>query len=317
MKAPDKDASVTHSSTSPIRRRLSLLSAHLVVALIALVVIGGATRVMEAGLACPDWPLCYGTFLPGRQMNLQVFLEWFHRLDAFVVGIALLVMAVTSVIWRHVLPRWLPWLSGALVLMVALQGVLGALTVLRLLESSVVTAHMLLALTLVALLSSLTQLLRQNQSVPAPVWWRVGASIALVGVVGQCLVGARMATSWAAQRCLSAGDGCQWLLWHRVTGTPVAMTVLLFAAIALACPGWSRRQWPFLLGLIGLVTAQVGLGVLTLRLGLSQPFVTVCHQLVAALLVALLAALLVRCPDNTSSSPLVVSDDVSLEPCHG
>ena len=28
-----------------------------VVAVIALVVIGGATRVMEAGLACPDWPL--------------------------------------------------------------------------------------------------------------------------------------------------------------------------------------------------------------------------------------------------------------------
>ena len=65
------------------RFRLGQLAAHVVVALIALVVIGGATRVMEAGLACPDWPLCYGSFLPGRQMNLQVFLEWFHRLDAF------------------------------------------------------------------------------------------------------------------------------------------------------------------------------------------------------------------------------------------
>ena len=43
-----------------IRRRLGKLSAHIVVALIALVVIGGATRVMEAGLACPDWPLCFG-----------------------------------------------------------------------------------------------------------------------------------------------------------------------------------------------------------------------------------------------------------------
>ena len=70
--------------------RLGQLAAHVVVALIALVVIGGATRVMEAGLACPDWPLCYGSFLPGRQMNLQVFLEWFHRLDAFFVGIVLI-----------------------------------------------------------------------------------------------------------------------------------------------------------------------------------------------------------------------------------
>ena len=66
---------MTSSATVPIRLRLAQLSAHLVVALIALVVIGGATRVMEAGLACPDWPLCYGSLLPGRQMNLKVFLE--------------------------------------------------------------------------------------------------------------------------------------------------------------------------------------------------------------------------------------------------
>ena len=88
-------------SIPPIYRRLGGVTSHLVVAVIALVVIGGATRVMEAGLACPDWPLCFGTLLPGRQMNLQVFLEWFHRLDAFVVGVALLVMAIETV-----------WLSG-------------------------------------------------------------------------------------------------------------------------------------------------------------------------------------------------------------
>ena len=58
-----------------LTQMLALLASHLVVALVALVGIGGATRVMEAGLACPDWPLCYGRLLPGRQMNLQVFLE--------------------------------------------------------------------------------------------------------------------------------------------------------------------------------------------------------------------------------------------------
>jgi cytochrome c oxidase assembly protein subunit 15 len=90
---------------------LAALAAHLLVALIALVGIGGATRVMEAGLACPDWPLCYGTLLPGRQMNLQVFLEWFHRLDAFVVGIGLLVLASASWWWRRQLPAWQPPLA--------------------------------------------------------------------------------------------------------------------------------------------------------------------------------------------------------------
>ncbi len=106
------------SSMSTLRRRLGLLSAHLVVAVIALVVIGGATRVMEAGLACPDWPLCFGSF----QMNVQVFLEWFHRLDAFVIGIALVVMAVATTLQRRQLPRWLPWLAIGLMVLVAMQG---------------------------------------------------------------------------------------------------------------------------------------------------------------------------------------------------
>ena len=114
------------------RFRLGQLAAHVVVALIALVVIGGATRTMEAGLACPDWPLCYGSFLPGRQMNLQVFLEWFHRLDAFFVGIVLITQFAFSLYWAKSLPRWLPWTYGLLSLLVAFQGFLGALTVLRL-----------------------------------------------------------------------------------------------------------------------------------------------------------------------------------------
>ena len=155
--ASDGACSMMFSSMSTLRRRLGLLSAHLVVAVIALVVIGGATRVMEAGLACPDWPLCFGSFLPGRQMNVQVFLEWFHRLDAFVIGIALVVMAVATTLQRRQLPRWLPWLAIGLMVLVAMQGGLGALTVTQLLPSAVVTAHLALALTLVALLSGLTQ----------------------------------------------------------------------------------------------------------------------------------------------------------------
>ena len=306
------------SATTPMRRRLGRLSAHLLVAVIALVVIGGATRVMEAGLACPDWPLCYGTFLPGRQMNLQVFLEWFHRLDAFVIGIALVVMSVVSVVRRRSLPRWLPWMSGFLVLLVVLQGGLGALTVLQLLPSGVVTAHLALALTLVALLSGLTQRLLQSGDGQPPWWWRPLSALALVGVVSQCLLGARMATSWAAQRCLAGGEACRWLVWHRSAATPVAGFVLLFVLVALLAGGWSRRQWPLLLSAVLLVTTQVSLGITTFRLGLDQPLVTVAHQLVAALLVGVLAALLVRCPAFVAAVPCpVVLDDSSLEPCHG
>ena len=305
------------SSMSTLRRRLGLLSAHLVVAVIALVVIGGATRVMEAGLACPDWPLCFGSFLPGRQMNVQVFLEWFHRLDAFVIGMALVVMALATTLQRRQLPRWLPWLAIGLMVLVAMQGSLGALTVTQLLPSAVVTAHLALALTLVALLSGLTQRLLHPAAAVAPLWWRIGASLGLLSVFVQCLLGGRMATAWAGQRCLAGGEACQLVLSHRLTAMPVVVVVLGFAGAAVLVGGWARQQWPWLVGAVLLVLVQVALGVLTLRLGLSQPAVTVAHQLVAALLIALLAALLVRSPDLPSPSRSVVLDDTSLEACHG
>ena len=309
---------MTASPVGSIRLRLAQLAAHLVVALVALVVIGGATRVMEAGLACPDWPLCYGTFLPGRQMNLQVFLEWFHRLDAFVVGVALLVQLAVVGWYRRELPSWLLPFSALLVLMVALQGGLGALTVLQLLPSAVVTAHLALALTLVISVSGLTQVLLSGCNVEsAPWWWSWLGGLSVLAVSVQSLLGGRMATSWAAQRCLEAGQSCQWLHWHRSFATPAALTVGLFVVVALLAGGWARQQWPLLLTALCLVAVQIALGVSTLRMGLAQPALTVGHQLVACLLLAVLSALTCRRPSTRSTPRPVVLDSSTLETCHG
>ena len=367
---------------SRLQRQLQLLSAHLVVALVALVVIGGATRVMQAGLACPDWPLCYGSFLPGRQMNLQVFLEWFHRLDAFVVGIGVLVLATTAVLQRQHLPRWLPWLSGACLVLVAFQGALGALTVTLLLPAAIVTAHLATALLLVMLVSVCHQLLEAG-AVPiaaeaparssggperpagglvpgpgsgaltvtlllpagivtahlatalllvtllsvchqlleagvspsatdplggdlgapgpgarplptAPRWWPWLAGLATLLVAGQSLLGGLMATQWAASLCFSAGSGCAWLAAHRFAATPAALAVLLLAGLTAVSPGWCRQQRPLTTTAALLVISQIGLGVSSLRLQLAVPGVTIAHQLGAALLLAILAALTCR-----------------------
>lgn len=284
-----------------MKRRVDWLSSHLVVALIALVAIGGATRVMEAGLACPDWPLCYGTLLPGRQMNLQVFLEWFHRLDAFLIGIGLLVLSGWSLLQRSHLPTWLPWTSAVLLAMVAGQGLLGALTVTRLLEAGIVTAHLGLALLLVAGASGLHQgLLIEAGALPqAGVRsWRLPSLVlsatALALVYGQCLLGAAMASRWAASQCIAAASGCQWLLLHRLIATPAAVVVLLLALITVLRPDSGAAQRLLGLAAGALVAVQLALGVATLRLQLSVPAVTVGHQITAALLVAVLAALFVR-----------------------
>jgi len=277
--------------------RLAQLCSHLVVALVALVGIGGATRVMEAGLACPDWPLCYGSLLPGGRMNMQVFLEWFHRLDAFVVGMALVVLCGVSIWQRRKLPTWMPWMSTAALLLVVFQGGLGALTVLALLPSSVVTAHLATALLLVGLLSATSQQLLSLEAPSPPrsqAWiWIALAAASLVAVLGQCLLGGAMATQWAAERCLSSGEGCQWIGAHRHWATLVAGGVCLQAGAAL----WLGLK-PLVRGLslvaAGLVLLQVGLGISSLHLQLQAPLITVAHQVVAALLVAVLTAGLSR-----------------------
>ncbi|PZV01538.1 MAG: heme A synthase, partial [Cyanobium sp.] len=294
---------------------LLFLSSHLVVALVALVGIGGATRVMEAGLACPDWPLCYGTLLPGDRMTLQVFLEWFHRLDAFLVGIGLLVLFSLSLLRRSRLPRWLPWLSGAALLLVGVQGGLGALTVLQLLRFDLVTAHLATALVLVALLSGVHQglagCLSSEAGEPTPairsprsqLWWLAAAAAGLAVFV-QALSGALMASQWASGRCLSSGASCAWLSVHRQLASPIAGAVLLVGVAIALLPGPQRRHWPLAVAASLLVILQVLLGVFTLRLALSVPLVTVGHQLTAALLVAVLAALAVQAWRSSDLSPM-------------
>lgn len=287
----------TRWSGQLLTARLGQLCTHLVVALVALVGIGGATRVMEAGLACPDWPLCYGSLLPGGRMNMQVFLEWFHRLDAFVVGVALLVLCGVSIWKRRQLPRWLPALSTAGLALVILQGALGALTVLALLPSPVVTAHLATALLLVGLLSATSQQLlglgAPQLQRPRPWLWIALAGGSLLAVVGQCLVGGAMASQWAAKDCLTAGIGCQWLSAHRHLGTLVAAAVTLQAGLAIRQP-----LQPVVRGLsiaaVALVLVQLILGLSSWQLQLQAPLVTVAHQVVASLLVAVLAAGLSR-----------------------
>ena len=349
--------------TSRLLRQLQWLTAHLLVALVALVVIGGATRVMQAGLACPDWPLCYGSFLPGRQMNLQVFLEWFHRLDAFVVGIGVLVLATTTLLKRKLLPRWLPWLSGACLFLVAFQGALGALTVTLLLPPGIVTAHLATALLLVMLVSVCHQLLEaaapspgaqplasgsagasgmptanpaQSSSGPfsglvpasaqaAPPWWPWLAGLATLLVAAQSLLGGLMATQWAASLCFSAGSGCAWLGAHRLAATPAALGVLVLAGATVLVPSWCRQQRPLAATAALLVVSQVALGVTSLRLQLSVPAVTIAHQLVAALLLAILAALSCRgwlarvspAPSAAAVEPRSVLSNSSAEVVHG
>lgn len=266
------------------------LAQRLTVATLILMAIGSATRVMNAGLACPDWPLCYGQLLPRSQMNLQVFLEWFHRLDASIVGFGTIALAGLSWWKRAQLPRWTPWLSSLALFLVVFQGILGGLTVTELLQFEIVTAHLGTALLFFLTLLSITVLLspyRATGAVGHLVW---PSTIATVLVYGQSLLGGVVASRWALHQCLAVSNLCAVINSHIIGVFPATIASLTLVIWAWRSPGlhpWLR----ILQNLAGFaLITQVVIGVAAFKLRLQVEPLTVSHQLVGAVLLGALMA---------------------------
>ncbi|OGO51258.1 MAG: hypothetical protein A2148_09460 [Chloroflexi bacterium RBG_16_68_14] len=119
------------------------------VATYALIVLGSVVRVTGSGDACPDWPRCRGDLLP--PLESDVLIEFSHRLLASLVGFLVLATAVAAWRWQRRAPA-VVWGATAAVALVGGQIVLGGVTVLNDLPSSMVMAHLALASALLATL---------------------------------------------------------------------------------------------------------------------------------------------------------------------
>ncbi|BAW96570.1 cytochrome oxidase assembly protein subfamily protein [[Synechococcus] sp. NIES-970] len=250
--------------------------------------IGSATRVMNAGLACPDWPLCYGQLVPTQQMNLQVFLEWFHRLDAALIGLSAIALVGLTVWFRNVLPRWLPWSAGFALFLIVFQGILGGLTVTQLLRFDIVTAHLGTALVFFVTLLTIGSCLsdyKGNGTVGKLPWISVTGAI-LVYV--QSLLGGLVASQWAAHQCFFQGDMCLVMHSHIIGVVPATLATLITVILSWRTPALH----PVLRYLANtaalLVCLQVAIGVGTYKLHLQVEPLTVTHQAVGAALLGTL-----------------------------
>lgn len=183
------------------------------------VVVGAFVRLSDAGLGCPDWPLCYGKLTPihaaeeiakaesaqpgGPVSMAKAWKEMFHRYIAKLLGLLIIVIAALAWLKRRQLDQS-PWLATALFVAVCLQGAFGAWTVTMMLMPLIVTGHLLGGMTV---LSLLTWLSARQLNWPAidvktlPPLLTRAAPIALALLVGQIALGGWVSTNYAAMGC--------------------------------------------------------------------------------------------------------------------
>jgi cytochrome c oxidase assembly protein subunit 15 len=118
-------------------------------------VLGGLVRHMDAGMACPDAPLCLGQVVPPL-INAPIIAHFSHRVLALIAAAAVLALAVR--VWRRPSPRAVRRWAGLAVALVALQVGLGVVSVLTVLAVAPVSLHTLVAAALLATLVCLTTL---------------------------------------------------------------------------------------------------------------------------------------------------------------
>jgi cytochrome c oxidase assembly protein subunit 15 len=282
--------SVTTQEPSQPSERIRRLVWKIAIATLLLMAVGSATRVMNAGLACPDWPLCYGQLVPSKQMNLQVFLEWFHRLDAALIGLSAIALAGLSWWNRRSLPNWLPWASTFALGLIVFQGVLGGLTVTELLRFDIVTAHLgtaLLFFTTLLVIGTALMPYKGTGAVGKLPW--VGLTAAIL-VYLQSLLGGLVASRWALHQCFGVSQLCTVMNSHIAGVVPATLTTLAVVFMAWRTPALHPTlRWLANLA-AGLVVLQILLGIGTFRLHLQVEPLTVAHQAVGAALLGALVA---------------------------
>jgi len=192
--------------------------AHILIVVLLLVTaiavnLGAFTRLVDAGLGCPDWPGCYGHAMwpttasevaqanqafPGAPVEAdKTWPEMVHRYFATSVGA--LILLLTAAVWRTGYRK----LATGLVVAVCLQGAFGAWTVTLKLWPQVVTAHLLGGFSILALLWLMAQRLFKltwvnNSGLKA---LQPLALAALLVVIAQIGLGGWTSSNYAALAC--------------------------------------------------------------------------------------------------------------------
>ncbi|MBM3918591.1 MAG: heme A synthase [Sphingomonadales bacterium] len=231
----------------------------LVLVLLGLLILaGGIVRSSGSGMGCPDWPRCFGLWIPPVQENelpvdyqsiyadrgyadtrfnaVKTWTEYLNRLLGALTGLAVLLHMIFALrtFWGKN-KSVVVWSFVALLLVVVQAGV-GALVVMTHLRHGVVTFHFVLALAVVALvLKARYSAMPLNTKIPAftgspstilPLRWQ--AWLVLVLMLVQIILGTQVREQVDE--------------WVRLSGTIYLNTSELFRSLGSVYE-WHRNFW--------------------------------------------------------------------------
>ena len=270
-----------------------------------LILVGGLVRASGAGLGCPDWPRCFGSWVPPlsaadlpaefdrAEFNpVLMWTEYLNRLLGVTVGF--LILATLVVAWRdhRRTPRIL-WPTALAFLLVGFEGWLGGVVVQQELAAWIVTAHLMVALVIVSLLlyASVYAFFGEERTRTPGARRALAWSTLLLIVItlGQVALGAQVrerideALTAGSARSEALATVGQFDRWHRDASLVVFGLVLI-----VLLQVWSRHpaEGPLVsvaYVLVGIVVAQLALGLALAYLGLTPP-AQIAHLTVASLL---------------------------------
>lgn len=149
-------------------RRLGILT---IFAVYFVILVGSSVRASGAGMGCPDWPTCFGLWIPPTEESqlppnyhqiyigysdttfnvVKTWTEYTNRLVGVTIGFLIFLTAWASRIYLKA-DKTVFYLALSVFFLVGFQGWLGSAVVASNLKPLIITLHMLLAIVIVILL---------------------------------------------------------------------------------------------------------------------------------------------------------------------